>query len=300
MPNPTRNVLVTGASGLVGRHLVGQLLRQGDRVRAFVRSPAQVRELESIGCQTVLGDIRDDQKIIEAVSGVQIIVHLAAVLRPWRDATYESVTVGGTHAIVQAARQASVNQFIYISALGVQPGDSNPYMLTKREAEEAVRSSGLNHTIFRPSYLYGKGSHFLALLENLVRLPVVPVVGPGRQKLQLMWVDDLAACIAASIQKESCANQTFEIGGPEALDFNEVLDAVSRTKGSRIRTKIHLPFGLIKPFAAIGAKIISTLPATPDTLELLLRDSTCDVQYVKNTFDVQLVSFTEGLRKVLG
>lgn len=297
MANDNRPILITGATGLVGRHLLTRLLRQGYRVRGMTRSRAKASEMEKLGCEAVVGDIRDDHALTQAVSGIQSIVHLVAILRPWRDLTYESVTVKGTQLVVAAAQRAGVGRLIYVSALGVSPQDSNPYIASKRHAEEAVRSSGLNYTIFRPSYLYGKDSPFLKLLERLTSLPVIPVVGPGTQRLQLLWVEDLVACIVASLDKEATYQKTYEIGGPEALEFNQVLDLLCQVKGKRPRPKIHLPYAAVIPFAALGAKLIPTLPATPETLELLLRDNICDVSYVSKTFGIELTPFAEGLKK---
>lgn len=177
--------------------------------------------------------------------------------------------------------------------------DTNPYMATKWRAEEGVRASGLNYTIFRSSYLYGKNSHFLKLLVQLTTLPIIPVVGRGHQKLQIMWVADLVACMVASLRQEASHNKTYEIGGPEALEFNEILNLMCLIKGKQPRLKLMLPYSIVKPFAALGAKLISSLPATPETLELLLRDSICDVSYVQKTFGVQLIPFAQGLKKVL-
>jgi uncharacterized protein YbjT (DUF2867 family) len=299
MSNNRNRVLVTGATGLVGRALVAELLRQGWRVRGLVRSPANVKKLDALGCEAVIGDIRDDRAFDQAVSDVHTLVHLVAILRPWRDLTYQLITVEGSRRVLKAATRSGVKRFVYVSALGVSAKDSNPYMAAKWQAEEAVRTAGLPYTIFRPSYLYGKGSAFLDLLLQLTSLPIIPVVGPGRQKLQILLVDDLAQCLATSIGQTSSGNHTYEIGGPEALEFRQILDIVCRIRGKRPRPKLSVPYALVKPFAALGAKLLPTLPATPDTLELLLRDSVCDVGYVQNTFGVRLTPFDEGLKRVL-
>jgi NADH dehydrogenase len=255
--------------------------------------------LETVGCRAIVGDIRDDRAVDHAVSRVHTLIHLVAILRPWRNLTYDSITAEGTRRVVAAAKRAGVERLIYVSALGVSSGDKNPYMAAKWRAEEAVRASGLNYTIFRPSYLYGRGSAFLQLLEQLAALPVIPVIGPGRQKLQLLWVEDLADCIVVSLGYSPSSGKIYEIGGPEALEFRQILDLVCHAKGKSPRPKLSVPYALVKPFAALGAKLIPTLPATPDTLELLLRDSVCDIDYVRSTFGVRLTPFEEGLKKVL-
>ncbi len=298
MASEQKRILITGATGLVGRSLVGRLLRSGWRVRGLTRSPKHAKELETVGCRAVIGDIRDDRAVDHAVSRVHTLIHLAAILRPWRNLTYESITAEGTQRMVLAAKRAGVERFIYVSALGVSSGDGHPYMAAKWRAEEAVRASGLDYTIFRPSYLYGRDGAFLRLLEQLSVVPVIPVIGPGRQKLQMLWVEDLADCIVISLGYSPSSGKTYEIGGPEALEFRQILDLVCLAKGKRPRPKLSVPYALVKPFAALGAKLIPTLPATPDTLELLLRDSVCDIGYVLSTFGVRLTPFNEGLKKV--
>jgi uncharacterized protein YbjT (DUF2867 family) len=294
-----KRILVTGATGLVGQSLVGHLLQQGWRVRGLTRSATDAEELKLIGCEAVIGDIRDDRTIDEAVSGVHTVIHLVAILRPWRDLTYYAITVEGTQRILKASTRAGVKRFVYVSALGVSTSDRNPYMAAKWQAEEAVRASGLPCTIFRPSYLYGRKSAFLDLLLQLTGLPIIPVVGPGRQKLQIMLVDDLARCLAVSVDRSLSGNPIYEIGGPEPLEFRQILDIVCRVRGKRLKPKLSAPYALVKPFAALGAAVIPTLPATPDTLELLLRDSVCDIGYVLNTFGVRLTPFDEGLEQLL-
>jgi uncharacterized protein YbjT (DUF2867 family) len=299
MTDDRKRVLVTGAAGLVGRSLVAELLRRGRLVRGLVRSPVDAEKLKSLGCEAVIGDIRNDNAVAQAVEGIESVVHLVAILRPWRDLTYQSITVEGTQRMLSASNRAGVERFVYVSALGVSSGDRNPYMAAKWQAEEAVKTSGLHYTIFRPSYLYGRNSAFLDLLFQLTSLPIIPVVGPGRQKLQIMLVDDLAVCLAAALDQPAEEHSTYEIGGPEALEYRQILDIVCRVRGKRPKIKLSAPYAVVKPFAALGSRLIPTLPATPDTLELLLRESTCDVRFVQNTFGIRLTSFEEGLKKIL-
>jgi NADH dehydrogenase len=299
MAGEQKRVLITGITGLVGRSLVSRLLQSGWRVRGLTRSARHAKELETVGCRAIIGDIRDDHAVEHAISKAHTVIHLVAILRPWRSATYDAITAEGTERVISAAKRAGVERFIYVSALGVSSGDANPYMAAKWQAEEAVRASGLNYTIFRPSYLYGRDGAFLQLLEQLAGLPVIPVIGPGRQKLQILLVEDLADCMMVALGHAPSVGKIYEIGGPEPLEFHQILDAVCRAKGKQPRPKFSVPYALVKPFAALGAALIPTLPATPDTLELLLRDSVCDIGYVRNTFGVRLTPFDEGLKKVL-
>jgi NADH dehydrogenase len=147
-------ILVTGASGFVGRHVVRDLSAGGVRVRALVRSARGAAELEGAECELVRGDVTDPASLLAAARGVRTIVHLVAIVAG-APATFERVMAAGTGNLVEAARESGVRRIVLMSALGTGPGATVPYFRAKWAAEQAVASSGVDHAVLRPSFVFG-------------------------------------------------------------------------------------------------------------------------------------------------
>ncbi len=196
-------------------------------------------------------------------------MHLVAIIKGSR-ADFERVMVQGTRNVVAAAREAGVRRFVLVSALGLdeRSRDAVPYFAAKWEMERAVEESGLEHVIFRPSFIFGKDGGVLPTFVRLARFaPVTPIVGPGTQRLQPIWVEDVAEYFARAIDLPAAANRTFELGGPDAPTWNEFWDRLKRVLGSR-RPSIHVPIGLMRAQAALTEKLPGA-PVTRDQLTML-------------------------------
>ena len=140
----------------------------------------------------------------------------------------------GTRNLVAAAQDAGVRRFVLASALGARRAtkDAVPYFAAKWEMERAVKESGLEYVIFRPSFVFGKDGGVLPTFVRLARFaPVTPIVGPGTQRLQPIWVEDVAEYYARAVDLPAAANRTFEIGGPDAPTWNEFWDRLKRVLG---------------------------------------------------------------------
>src|SRR5439155_23246376 len=192
---------------------------------------------------------------------------------------FEGVMVEGTRNVVAAAKQAGVRRFVLMSALGVEAKTKElvPYYWAKWEMEQAVKSSSLEHVIFRPSFIFGRDGGVLPMFIRQVRWsPVVPVVGAGDRKLQPIWVEDVARHFAKAIELEAAANRTFELGGPDVVTWNDLYDRIKKVLGKR-RLPVHLPVGLVDAGAAI-AQNLPRAPITRDQVKMLLAgDNVCDV-----------------------
>src|SRR5438132_2293400 len=139
--------------------------------------------------------------------------------------------VEGTNNLVGAAREAGVSRFLLMSALGTSPETRGlvPYYRAKWEMEQAVQASGLDHVVFRPSFVFGRDGGVLPMFIRQVRWsPITPVVGTGERRLQPVWVEDVAAHFAKAIDLPEAANRTFELGGPEAVTWNELFERIAR------------------------------------------------------------------------
>jgi uncharacterized protein YbjT (DUF2867 family) len=291
-------ILITGATGFIGSRIVHALRAEDRPVRAVVRDGSDLGRLDAWGCETVVGDMVDAESLRRAVEGCDAVVHLVAIMggSP-RD--YEQVMTEGTKDLVAAAKEAGVRRFVLMSALGVdeRTKDLVPYYGAKWQMELAVKGSGLEHVVFRPSFVFGREGGSLPLFRRIASLaPVTPIVGPGTQRIQPIWVDDVAAHFAAAVDLPEAANRTFEIGGPDIVTWNEFWDRLKRALGKR-RPTLHLPFALMRAQAFVLEKLPRP-PVTRDQLKMLAAgDNVVTSSDAADTFGLPLVPLDEQLRR---
>jgi uncharacterized protein YbjT (DUF2867 family) len=291
-------VVVTGGTGFIGPHVVHALRARDFPVRALVRKPARAGRLTAWSVEQAVGDVTDPASLRAACEGADTVVHLVAIIRG-RPADFERVMTGGTRNVVAAAQDAGVRRFVLASALGLdeRSKDAVPYFAAKWEMERAVRESGLEHVIFRPSFVFGRDGGVLPTFVRLARFaPVTPIIGPGRQRLQPIWVEDLSEYYALAVTEQMGTNQTFELGGPEAVSWNEFWKRLKRVLGVR-RPTAHVPFDLMRAQAAVTERLPGA-PVTRDQLTMLeLGDNVVTDQSAVETFHLPLVSLDEQLRR---
>ncbi len=291
-------VLVTGATGFVGPHVVHALRARDLSVRALVRDPKRASRLASWGTDLVTGDVNDPLSLRNALAGADSVVHLVAIIKGSRG-DFERVMVQGTRNVVAAAQEAGVRRIVLASALGLdeRTKDAVPYFAAKWEMERAVRESDLEHVILRPSFIFGKDGGVLPTFVRLARFaPVTPIVGPGTQRLQPIWVEDVAEYYATALDLPAAANRTFEIGGPDAPTWNEFWERLKRVLGAR-RPSIHMPFAVLRLQAALTEKLPGA-PVTRDQLTMLeLGDNVVTDPAAVETFQLSLVPLDEQLRR---
>src|SRR5438874_8184197 len=206
-------VLVTGGTGFVGPYVVHALRARELPVRALVREPARATRLAAWGVELATGDVTDPASLRAACEGVDTVVHLVAIIKG-RPADFERVMAEGTRNVVSAAQEAGARRFVLASALGLdeRSEDAVPYFAAKWEMERAVRECGLEHVIFRPSFVFGRDGGVLPTFIRLARFaPVTPIIGSGKQRLQPIWIDDLAEYYARAITEPAAANRSFDL-----------------------------------------------------------------------------------------
>jgi NADH dehydrogenase len=291
-------VLVTGATGFIGPHVVHALRARATPVRALVRDPARATRLAAWGVELAAGDVTDPVSLRAACEGVDAVVHLVAIIRG-RPQDFDRVMAQGTRNVVAAAQEVGVRRFVLASALGLdeRTKDAVPYFAAKWEMERAARESGLEHVIFRPSFVFGRDGGVLPTFVRVARFaPVTPIVGPGTQRLQPIWVEDLAEHYVQAITEPAAANRTFELGGPDAVSWNEFWERLRRTLGVR-RPAVHIPFGAMRLQAAVTERLPGA-PVTRDQLTMLaLGDNVVTDPSAVETFQLPLVPLDEQLRR---
>jgi len=292
-------IAVTGATGFVGRHIAAVLTRRGHAVRALVRRPIQARTLANLGVELVPGDLADVAALTTLTRGAHAVVHLVGIIVEKGPATFHAVHVDGTRRVVEAARQAGIERFVHMSAVGArdEPG-ATLYHRTKWHAEEQVRASGLSHAVFRPSIISGPENAPIRTLARLHRWsPVVPVFGDGRFPTQPVWVEDVALAFALSVEQPTLSG-AFELGGPQVLTYEEFLLAIGRAAGHP-RPLVHMPLALARAAAGAFDLLGPAAPLTSDQLQMLVEGSATPANAIESVFGIRPIPFEQGLNRYL-
>lgn len=301
-------IFIAGGTGFVGHHLLTALEGQGCPVRCLVRNEQKVERITNLGFEAVVGDLSDAGSLAGKLDGVRTLIHLVGIIEEQGNTTFESVHVKGTENLINEAIAAGVKHLFYQSALGADPGSPFAYLNTKARAETVVTSSGIDYTIFRPSLIVGEGDGFTERMRQLVTLgPVVPVPGDGTARFQPLFIDDWRRAFQKVLDEEVERNRTYEIGGPEQLTYNEILQEILNVLDLQ-KPVVHLPMGLTRmslPFMGLARSAASLLGreipgVTADLLALLSRDNICETDSMEKFFGVKPVRFAEALKIFLG
>jgi uncharacterized protein YbjT (DUF2867 family) len=290
-----RTVLVTGATGYVGRRLVARLAERGTPVRALVhRSRSGLPE----GVEAVEGDVTDAASLSGACEGAEVVINLASITADRKPPAggYDRVNAEGPAALGTAARAAGVRRFVHLAGIDTSTGEPGPYLAGRRRGDAAVLASGVESTaILRPGIMFGgRDSAFVKALARLVKFsPAVPVPGDGTVRLQLIWVEDVVRCIL-QLADDMRPGQ-FPIGGPDQPTYDEVLDTIGEGLGKRQVRKLHLPLAVF----SVQARLLSVLPSpplTPAALELFASDNITTPDAVEQQFNFRPRGFAEHVR----
>jgi len=296
-----RRVFVTGGTGFVGRAVIQALRAEGCAVRCLVRRGSE-RDLRGLGAiERIEGDVMSRQSLEHAMDGCDAVIHLVGIIRehPAVGVTFERVHTQGTINVLEAAAAVGARRYVHMSALGTRSGARSRYHRTKWSAEEAVRASPVPWTIFRPSIIYGRGDGFVTVLARMIqRLPIVPIIGAGRQRLQPVPVVDVAQGFVRALTLDASVKHTYDVGGPEPVTMVDLIDRVAAAMGRRRPIKAHVPLGLVRAVTRVLYRF-SDYPLTPDQLLMLEEENTCEPGPFYETFGLVPVPLDTGLAAML-
>ena len=282
-------ILITGAAGFVGRHVVARLVAEGERPRCLVRDVAKARSsLPAERVELIEGDTTKPATLAPALAGVDTVIHAAFITAERKQGpgvNYQDTNVNGTRNLVSAAKSAGVARIVVAGGLGTKPSREGSYMQGRYLADQSIKQSGMAWSILGPSVQFGEGSAFIAGLADLIRkAPVVPMIGNGARKFQPIWVEDVARCLVQMVREPNRYDgRTIEVGGPEVYTYAQILDMLMASLGKR---KLKLPGPM--PFAALGALAMElTLrkpPITTAALGLFTFDNIATLDAVQREF----------------
>lgn len=289
-------ILVTGATGFVGRHLVRRLAGAGEAVRCLVRATSAGLEALPPGpVEVVVGHLLDAEMLAAACRGCRQVVHLAAPVHDARDAVVERVQVEGMACLVEAARQARVERILTVGPLGSASAAGLPFLRSRGRAEELLRESGLPYVILQSSLMFGAEDRLVGgMIRLLQRTGVLVIPGTGKTMLQPIWVGDVASCLLRALVEEDALDRTIPLGGPQHLSYEEVADQVGRMLNVP-RVKLHVSHRMAGWMARLLAGVrLNPFPAYRH-LELLSVGTITALDAVRRAFGFQPMPLIEGL-----
>ena len=306
-------VLVTGANGFVGSHIVPALADAGHGVLALVRNDdaaalvqRRLTPAQRTSVEVCLGDVTSPETLPPALERADAVLHLAAIARDWDGgATLRLVNTEGTRNILAAASTAGVRRFVHLGALGVIDDPDLHYGGSKAKAMALVRDSGLDWTILSPSLLFGPRDGFFNILAGLVRMSpgIVPITGKGDARFQPLAIGDLAKAAVIALGDVATIGREYPLGGPRHWTYREIMEEVLRGMGKR-RLLVPMPVALIRLVASTSEAIHLPFPVATDQLRQLKYDNTGPLDAVRTGFGFEPQPMEGGLghlrRKVKG
>jgi NADH dehydrogenase len=290
-------VFLTGGTGFVGSELLRQLLAAGHAVRALVREGSQGKLTAAENVELYLGDVTDAASLVGALEGCDAVIHLVGIIRefPGRGVTFKEIHVDGTENMLEACKEQGVSRYLHMSSNGTRERSNTAYHRTKWQAEELVRDSALDWTIFRPSIIFGPGSEFVGMLAELIRrIPVVPVIGDGRYRMQPVALEQVAASFVKALEMSETISTAYHLGGGESYSYDEILEITARAIGKAKVVKLHQPLFMIKPMIRM-MQGCEHFPISSDQLKMLVEGNVCDAGDWAQAFGLEPISYAEGV-----
>ncbi len=295
-------ILVTGGTGFIGSALIRHLVEEGRKVRVLLRPSSDSPNLPpGIPLEIAIGNISDEKNLRSAMIGVDTIYHLAGAEWQGVRADLNEIEIVGIRAIIQAAQDADVKRIVYLSHIGADRASAYPVLKVKGIVEEFIRKSGIPHTIIRTSLVFGPDDHFTTALAKLMALfPIFfAIPGDGKVMLQPIWIEDLAACLSWTLDRDEMKDQTYTIGGPEFISLSEVFLKVADAAGFR-RKLFSLPPTYFKLAGVLLEYFVPGLPLSVYWLDYLSTSRTCDIDTVSRIFGLLPSRFEQHLGHLKG
>lgn len=297
-------ILFAGGSGFLGRHICRALIEASHEVSVLTRNPQRIATIPQLaGAGAVEGDVTDPSSLRGSAAGFDAVATAVQfpnfpVEQPSRGLSFDRYDRGGTENLLAEAARAGAGRFFYVSGVNVSPDSHKPWYRAKGLAEKAIQASGLSYAILRPSWAYGPEDNALNRIARMARLsPLVPKLGTRPQRIQPVYVEDIALAVTRIFERDEAWGRVFEIGGPEVLTMTEITRTLCRVLGLR-RAVVPVPAVLAK-LATAPLNLWPRPPMNPAGVEFAIQEGLADTTELQAVLDVHPIPFEEGLRRYL-
>jgi NADH dehydrogenase len=281
-------ILITGGTGFVGNVLIRQLSNLGYPIRLLIRPSKTSPNFPSgIPLEVAITSFSDSKGLRAAMKGVDIIYHLASAESLGRKAQLTQVDINGTEMLVEAAKEAKIGHFYYLSHLGADGASAYPLLKAKGMAEQIIKKAGIPYTIFRSAVAYGYGDHFTNGLAFLLKISpfLVPLPDEGSTLLQPIWVEDLVTVMTWAIEIQQLRNETIEIGGPDYLSFKDICKLIIKTLGVK-RRFISVPPVSLNVLTELLEILTPNFPTSVFWMDYLATNRTTSLDILPSMFNL--------------
>jgi uncharacterized protein YbjT (DUF2867 family) len=296
-------IVVTGGTGFIGREVVDLLLANaGDEVVVTTRDPDH--DLWGGRVRLVQAWAGDPVSLGKAFMRADVVVHAIQfpnhpVEDPSKGRTYLEVDGRGTVVAAQTAKKLGVRRFVYLSGAGAGQGRPQPWFQAKDMAEAAIRETGMEHALLRPSWIYGPRDRSMNKFVTFCRrLPFVPVIGDGKTAVFPIHVKDVARAVGECVRREDAKDKALELGGPDRLTMDEIIRTIQKVIGKR-RPLVHHPVGLMK-LLSWPMQLLPEPPLSPTAIDFIVQEVEIDPRPAMEYFGFPFKRLEEGLGEYLG
>lgn len=278
-------ILLTGATGFLGEFVLEELVRRGHDVTCFVRKTSNLDKIKQLNVNYVYGELEDYKSICEALQGKRALINIA------------SLGFGHAPKIVKACEKMEVKRSVFVSTTGIFTKLNPESKGIRIKAEELIKESSLDYTIIRPTMIYGtpKDRNMWRLVNQLKRLPVLPILGTGEYLQQPVYVKDLASIIISAYESTVSIKKAYNMSGAKPLTYNDVVDITGKALGKKV-IKIHIPMKLSYHLLNIYEKISKNPKLKAEQVLRLNENKDFSYEDAKNDLGYTPLSFEEGIK----
>lgn len=292
-------VLLTGATGMLGSRVAKALLGKKISVRATVLRDAGPGLPSGPGLEIVEADITRPETLERAFEGVDAVIHCAGLVDGSDSKEFFRVNAEGTKNLVRAAEKAGIKKLVHVSTADVA-FRRGAYSLSKLEGEQAVKASKLKWVVVRPTAIYDERKSKISKVLLMARSwPVVPVLGSGRQKLQPVWIGDVADFLIKALESKKSTGKVYTLASESPVSMNAILDIAARALHKPI-IKLHIPMPVLFAAACINEKVSKRPFLNRDQLALLSEDKAADISLARKELGFRPLKIEKGIARVLG